>query len=158
MKKFVSISFVFMIVLLFTACSRIPFNGDIEFHDISLTIPERFIRDSVQSNNELWVFEHDNYSEYVIVSRKGVTGEVSSVLADYVEYMKDSGAESGKTLFLDKDAVLSTYYKGNEFCQEILFAYNGYFYSVALRGGTQDGFEEITDTINLIELAADRGV
>ena len=43
----------------------------------------------------------------------------------------------------------------NEFCQEILFAFNSSFYAVALRGGTQDGFEEITNTISIIGLAND---
>ena len=66
MKKVVSIFLVLIFVFSLTACSQMPFNGDIEFHDISLTIPERFIRDSTQSNDNLWVFECDNYSEYII--------------------------------------------------------------------------------------------
>ena len=132
-----------------------PFNGDIEFYDISLTIPERFIRDSTQSNDNLWVFESDNYSEYIIISRKDVTGETQSALTDYAEYMKENGAESEIVSFLNDNAVLSTYYKDDEFCQEILFTYRNSFYAVALRGDSQNDFTEITNTISLIEIAAD---
>lgn len=153
MKKLVSIFLVLMCVFTLSSCSQMPFNGDIEFHDISLTIPERFIRDSMQSNDDLWIFEHDNYSEYIIISRKDVTGEVQSALSDYSEYMKENGAESEIVSFLNDNAVLSTYYKDDVFCQEILFACNNSLYAVALRGGTQSSFEEITNTIGLIELA-----
>ena len=155
MKRYICIFLVIIFVFSLSACSQMPFNGDIVFCDISLTIPERFIRDSIQSNNDLWVFEYDNYSEYIIISRKDITGEVQSALSDYAEYMKENGAESKIVAFLNDNAVLSTYNKDNEFCQEILFAYNSSFYAVALRGGTQDGFEEITNTISIIGLAND---
>jgi len=69
--------------------------------------------------------------------------------------MKENGAESKIVSFLNDNAVLSTYNIDDEFCQEILFAYNSSFYAVALRGGTKDGFEEITNTISIIGLAAD---
>lgn len=154
MKKFICICLVFVIIFSLSACSRMPFNGDIQFHDISLKIPERFIRDSTQSNNDLWIFEHGNYSEYIILSRKDVTGEVQTALDDYVEYMKGNGAQSEITTFLDNSAVLSTYSYDGKYCQEILFPYNNSFYAIALRGGTQDGFKEITDTIKLIEISA----
>jgi len=154
-KKFVCIFLTVIFVFTLSACSQMPFNGDIEFHDISLTVPERFIRNSAQSNDDLWIFEHDNYSEYIIISRKDITGEVQSALSDYVDYMKENGAESKIVSFLNDNAVLSTYNIDDEFCQEILFAYNSSFYAVALRGGTKDGFEEITNTISIIGLAAD---
>ncbi|MBR5472798.1 MAG: hypothetical protein IKU82_02280 [Clostridia bacterium] len=152
MKKLINIFLVLILAISLCSCSQMPFNGTIEFHDISLTIPERFIRDSTQSNDDLWIFEHSNYSEYVIISRKDVTGEVQSSFEDYVEYMHENGAESEIVTFLNDSAVLSTYYLEDVFCQEILFEYNNSFYAVALRGGTQSGFKEITDTINLIEL------
>lgn len=155
MKKLISIFLVLIFVFSLCSCSQMPFNGEIKFHNISLTIPERFIRDSTQSNDDLWIFEHNNYSEYIIISRKDIAGDVQSSLTDYVQYMKENGAESEIITFLNDDAVLSTYYQDDVFCQEILFAYNNSFYAVALRGGTQNGFEEIIETINLIELATD---
>lgn len=155
MKKLISVFLLLIFILSLSACSQIPFNGAIEFHAVSLTIPENFIRDSMQSNDDLWVFEHDNYSEYIIISRKDIAGEVQSSLTDYTEYMKENNAESRIISFLNNDAVHSTYYNDDVFCQEILFPYNNSFYAVALRGGTQSGFEELIDTISLIELTSD---
>lgn len=152
MKKLISLFLVFILAFSLASCSKMPFNGEIEFHSISLTIPERFIRDSTQSSDDLWIFEHNNYSEYIIISQKDVTGDVKTSLDDYVTYMKENSAESELISFLDDTAVLSTYYMDHVFCQEILFAYQNSFYAVALRGGTESGFEEITDTIRLIEI------
>ena len=154
-KKIFVIILVLLILIVSGGCSQMPFNGDIEFHDISLTVPERFIRDSTQSTKDLWIFEHDRYSEVILISRKDLTGEVQASLEGYVEYMQGNGAESEIVSFLGDNGVLSTYYKEDVFCQEILFAYNNSFYAVALRGGTQSGFAEITDTIQIIGIAND---
>ena len=153
MKKLISLFLVFILAFSLASCSKMPFNGEIEFHNISLTIPERFIRDSTQSNDDLWIFERGGYSEYIIISRKDFTGNVKTALDDYVAYMKENSAESEIISFLDDDAVLSTYYMDNVYCQEILFTYHNSFYAVALRGGTQSDFAEITDTIRLRDIS-----
>lgn len=127
---------------------RMPFNGDITFHDITATVPESFIRDSTQSNNDMWIFESGNYSEYIIISRTDITKDTDTALNDYVDYMIEQGAESQRGTFLYTDAVLSTYTKDGKYCQEILFAYNGSFYAVALRGGTEEEFQSLLDTVN----------
>ena len=136
-----------------TAGIDMPFNGEIGFHDITLTVPERFIRDSTQSNEDLWIFEQGNYSEYILISRKDITGDTASSLESYVEYMKSNNAESSIVSFLGVDAVHSVYYTDEVFCQEILFPYEGSFYAVALRGGTEESFEEIVSTVKLSESA-----
>ncbi len=153
MKKIMTFSLMIVFILSLCACSKMPFNGPIEFHEITLTVPERFVRDSTQSKEDLWVFEHGNYSEYIIISRKDITGEAQTALRDYVDYMKENGAESEMVSFLNDNAVHSTYYQEEEFCQELLFAHNNAFYAVALRGGDQKGFEEIVNTIGLLEAA-----
>lgn len=151
MKKLVSLTVIFVLIFSLSACSKMPFNGEIDFNEISLTIPERFIRDSTQSNDDFWVFEHDNYSEYILISRKDITGDVQASLEAYADYMKENGAESEIISFLDTDAVFSTYYKDDMYCQELLFPCNNSFYSVALRGGNESGFEEITATITFTQ-------
>ena len=153
MKKLISLFLVFILAFSLASCSKMPFNGEIEFHNISLTFPERFIRDSTQSNDDLWIFERGGYSEYIIISRKDFTGDVKTALDDYVAYMKENSAESEIISFLDDNAVLSTYYMDNVYCQEILFTYQNSFYAVALRGGTQSDFAEITDTIRLRDIS-----
>ena len=156
-KKTLAVIFAVILVILSSGCSRVnmPFNGDIQFHSITLTVPQRFIRDSTQSNNDLWVFEHGNYSEYMLISRKDITGDISASLSAYADYMKENGAESSIISFLGSDAVASSYYLENVFCQELLIPYDGSFYAIALRGGTESGFQEITDSIHLSGISTD---
>ena len=152
MKKTLLILLVLLTLVFCYGCAPgidMPFNGDIEFHSITLTVPERFIRDSTQSNEDLWVFEHGNYSEYVLISRKDITGDTTASLESYVEYMKENHADSEIVTFMEGDAVHSVYYMDEVFCQEMLFPYEGSFYAIALRGGTESSFEELTATIKL---------
>ena len=91
---FTAISLLLMLIIL-SGCigsSKMPFNGDITFNEITLTIPERFIRDSTQSNDDLWVFEHDNYSEMILISRSEIVGDVTLSLETYIDYMKEKDA------------------------------------------------------------------
>ena len=129
--------------------SDMPYNGDIQFHGITMTIPSRFVRDSTQSSVNLWIFEHGTYSEYVILSRSDLKGEVSATLESYVEFMKEQDANSEITTFLSNDAVLSRYSKDGEYCQEILFPLDGSLYAIALRGGSEEGFQEIMNSIQI---------
>ncbi len=150
MKKILILVFIMISIIFCYGCTPgidMPFNGDIEFHGISLTVPERFIRDSTQSNEDLWIFEQGNYNEYIIISRKDITGDIAASLESYAEYMKENNADSNIVSFMDADAVYTVYYLEDVYCQEILFPHNGSFYAVALRGGTDDSFKEITDTI-----------
>jgi hypothetical protein len=155
MKKLFATILCIVLLLTCAGCmffaSDMPFNGDITFHEISMTIPTRFIRDSTQSTDALWIFERGNYSEYIILSCKPANGDTTQALPSYVEYMKENGANSQIISFMDNDAVLSEYEMDGVFCQELLFIQNDSYYAIALRGGTEEGFAEITDTIQLIE-------
>lgn len=159
MKKFLAVILCTALLLVCTGCtfstSDMPFNGDLIFHDISLTIPTRFIRDSTQSTDALWIFERGNYSEYIILSCKAANGDTAEALPGYVEYMKENGANSRIITFMDNDAVISKYDMEGMFCQELLFIKNDSYYAVALRGGAQEGFTELTDSIQLIEVESE---
>ena len=67
--------------------------------------------------------------------------------------MTGNGADSSLTEFLGRAAVHTVYYVENVYCQEILFCYDNSFYAVALRGGTEEGFREIAETIALLPLS-----
>lgn len=151
MKKGVLAMLLVALLLIFLgACSKMPFNGDMEFHSISLTVPERFIRDSIQSKEDFWIFEHGNYAEVVLLSRKDASAaDAQSALSDYVESMKQIGAKSEIHPFLSGEAVFSAYEKDGVFCQEVLFLYDHSYYAIALRGGTESGFQEIVNTIRI---------
>jgi len=134
--------------------SDMPFSGPIDFHEISLTIPEKYVRDSTQSTDDLWVFECGFYSEYILISRSDGGADTTTSLAAYADYMKEQGVASEITTFLENEAVHSAYTQDEVFCQEMLFAYNGSFYAIALRGGDEETFQSLLETVIINEATA----
>lgn len=151
MKKIMPAVLLALCILL-TSCSLtdMPFNGPIEFHDLAMTIPEKFVRDSVQSTDDLWIFEYDQFSEYILISRKESSADVKTTLEKNMEYMVGEGAQCQLVTFLGVDALMSTYTLDEVFCQEMLLPCNGLFYAVALRGGTEADFQALLDTISQV--------
>lgn len=141
---------VLSIVFAVSACgpfSKMPFNGEIEFHSISLVIPEEYIRDSTQSTDDLWLFERGLYRQHIILSRKDANGDTPADLGSYVDYMKENGAASEITTFIGLDSVFSAYTMDGVFCQEMLFIYDDAYYAIALRGGDEKEFNALLDTV-----------
>lgn len=152
MKKMLSMILLVSMLLTLGGCfgmARMPFNGDITFHDITLTVPEKYIRDSTKSDEDTWIYEYDSYAEYIVIMRKDFSGDESAALEDYVAYMKENKAESEVVSFQDGSAVHTTYTKNNQFCQELLFIHGDSVYAVALRACPRATFEEVTKTIAL---------
>ena len=72
-----------------------PFNGDVTFHDMSVTIPESFIRDSTQSSEDVWIFERKNYTDYIMLFRGALEMQGGLTTPEnYCEIMQSGGAES----------------------------------------------------------------
>ena len=71
-----------------------------------------------------------------------------------LEYMKEQGVASEITTFLENEAVHSAYTQDEVFCQEMLFAYNGSFYAIALRGGDEETFQSLLETVIINEATA----
>ena len=144
------ISIMLASAFLFEGCkmSKMPLGGKIQFHEVTAVIPNGFVRDSTQSNDDQWVFEKGWYSEYIIIMRSDAKEDVIAQLDDYVVLMLERGADSSRGSYLNTDAVLSKYVRDGEYCQEITFCYNGSLYSFALRGGTDDEFQSLLNDIN----------
>ena len=126
-----------------------PYNGDVSFHAVTVSVPEDFIRDSTRSNSDLWCFEKGFYDQIIILSRDDMDGDVSASLDSYLAYMIEQGCESNRTTFMQLDAVHSTYTQNDQYCQEMLFAYHGSLYAIALRGGTEEDFQSLLDSVIL---------
>lgn len=150
-RLFAAVSVLLLLSSLLTliACkkSEMPFNGVIEFHDITAVIPDSYVRDSTQSTDDFWVFEKGGYKEYILLSRTVSKEDPAAVLDDYEDAMRDVGAETTRGNYLNTDAVISKYEKDGLYCQEIFFSCSGSFYSFALRGGTEKEFTDLLGDI-----------
>ena len=156
MKKLFALFLALSILFTVSGCGfrpNMPFNGDIEFHDLALTIPASFIRDSTQSDDDLWLFEKGFYDQLIILSRQDLVGDEAATLDDYAAYLSEQGAEVSRTSFLQRDAVHSAYTREEQFCQEIVFIHNESIYAIALRDGTQ---EEFFDFLKTVAMKADK--
>ena len=145
--------FAFTLLLVVTGCkphTDMPFNGTVTFHELVITIPEDFIRDSTQSGEDGWVFEKGLYSQLIIITRSDINGDTQTELEEYGTYMAQQGAYTEGGTFMGFPAVLSLYEKDDMYCQEILFAYNNSFYAVALRGGTEEEFGALLDSLSMV--------
>lgn len=154
MKKVLSILIIILLSIyvlsgcIFIPRNKMPFNGNIQFHDIKAVIPDDFIRDSTQSNEDMWIFEKGSYRKYIIIQRSDIKTDVDTDLDDYVQLMLERGADSSRGKFLNVEAVLTTYYLDDLYCQEILFVYNDMYYAFTLRGGTEEEFQSLLNDLN----------
>ena len=152
MKKIIiTLISVVLIVSAASGCMqrKMPFNGEISFHDISLTIPDDYVRDSTQSNDSFWVFEKGFYQKYILISQNpnGDVGE--KALEYYMNSMPQVGADVSSETLAGINCAVSEYTKDGVYCQEVFFVYKDNDYAIALRGGDKDDFENLISTVNL---------
>ena len=153
MKRYITVVTVLILLISLVSCgsrSDMPYNGDITFHEIGIGIPQNFIRDSTQSTSDAWIFEKGFYKQMIIITRNDLGGEVGAVLDNYVAYMTEMGCDSSRTTFAELESVHTTYTKDGQFCQEMLFVYNNSTYAIALRGGTEEEFQALLDSVKFI--------
>ncbi len=153
MKRFLVILMVITVIFSLNGCERsnMPFNGDISFYDITLTVPGDFIRDSTQSSSDTWIFEKNFYKQVIIIKCNELKEGDDTALQDYADFIVEQGGEAEMTDFAGCDAVRLTYTRDDVFCQELLFNYNNSTYTVALRGATEEEFEDLLDTCRISE-------
>ncbi len=152
MKKCLLVSLLLCMSLL-TACARptggdMPFGGSVTFHEISITVPQGFVRDSTQSTEDSWLFEKNWYKKMVILVRNDFSDNADAFLNEYAAAMSKYG-DSARTEFQGVQAVHSTYTRDGVFCQEIFFIHRGSSYAIALRGGTEEEFQQLLDSLKL---------
>ncbi len=150
MKRLIATLLITALLLSCVGCfsgTNMPFNGDISFHDMTMTIPADFIRDSTQSDDNLWVFEKGRYTQMIILKRNDLTAEENDTLQGYADYMQEVGATTATVDFNGQKAVYTTYTKEEVFCQELLFVYSNSSYAIALRGGSEADFDSLLSSV-----------
>lgn len=125
----------------FAGRTDMPFNGNITFHGIKLTVPQSFIRDSGQSNQDFWIFERDWYSAVLLISRSDDAD--NSGMEEYTSFMESIGAEISHEPFMNTQASIFSYFIEDTYCLEIMFPHQGSLYAISLRGGDEAEFRSI---------------
>ncbi len=151
MKRFILIFLILSALIFLVGCQSLsmPFNGDITFHNISLTIPSDFVRDSIQSNNNLWVFEKEDYKQIIILSHKELTQDGDTTLEEYGTFITQQGGQAKAVNYSGCNALILTYMKEDVFCQELILIYKDIVYDVALRGAQTEDFEALLNTFSI---------
>ena len=130
--------------------SSMPFNGEITFHQIKVTIPAEFIRDSSQSNEDVWLFEQGWYKKTIVLLHRAIQEDAAAYIGAYAQGLQTQGISSEATTFMGVPAAMSTATRENGvFWQELSFAMDGVFYAVALNGGTETEFRALLDSISI---------
>ena len=131
--------------------SSMPFNGEITFHQIKLTIPSEYVRDSTQSNEDVWLFEQGWYKKTIVIMHRQHQYEPSQYISSYADGMQQQGIQSESTTFMGMPAAMSSATRENGvYWQELSFAMDGVFYAIALNGGTEAEFQALLDTLSIL--------
>ncbi|MBP5262228.1 MAG: hypothetical protein J6Z43_08900 [Clostridiales bacterium] len=130
------------------ARSNMPFNGDVEFHQIQMTIPESYVRDSTQSDDNMWIFEQGRYSKYIILSCKETADPAASIAA-YTDFLESAGGTVVDSEVAGTHAVRAAYTQDSLICYETLFSIDDSVYSIALRGGDRNEYQSILDSVTI---------
>lgn len=152
LKTIAYVSLLLSVLLLLSGCLgptyNMPFNGDIVFHNLSLTIPRDFIRDSTQSNDDLWAFEKGMYKQIIILHR---TDALEDAPERITALMEQYNAIGGTTAPFEgfENAYQAVYTKNGVLCREVVFLYEDSVYAIAMRGATEEEFAAFLSTISL---------
>lgn len=137
-----------VLLTVLTGCGSMmsmPFNGDITFHEVSMTVPETFIRDSAVSNEDLWAFERDNYEQIILLSR----ADTSEDAQERIEAFYSSIGGTATKYEQYECAYRAAYTKDDVLCQEVMFVYGENLYTITLRGAEAAEFEELLKTVTV---------
>lgn len=133
----------------FAAGVNMPFNGDVRFHGICVTVPDSYIRDSTQSNADFYLFEKGWFSSVIMLSREDAPDDTEEWMNGYMEYLLARGAHSERTKFLGMRALESQQLRGGVLWQEMYFACGDSLYAVAISGGDEEEFRTLLDTVRI---------
>lgn len=154
MKRTFSLLICFVLMFSLAGCfqnqSDMPFNGDITFHQIKMTIPSEFIRDSVQSSEDVWMFEQGWYKKTIVIMRSQIQDDPTAYINAYASGLQNKQIQSETGEFIGYPAAKSSATREDGvFWQELSFVVNSDFYAIALNGGTEADFLALIDTVSI---------
>ena len=127
-------------------------DSEVVFHDLKLSVPFAYIIDSTQSDANFRLYEKGWYKSVIILSRNTFDDDIDELLDGYVDYILENSGSSQRTTFLEQPAVRSTFTsQDGKPAEEMLFIYNGFCYSISMRGGSEQDFNDLLATVILTE-------
>ena len=121
-----------------------PFNGEVTFHDMNVTIPSSFIRDTTQSSDDIWVFECNNYKSYIMLIHGALEmqGGMTSP-EEYCESLQSTGAASEVTSYRGYPCVYTTSVTNNGmYATEAVFFVGDTSYALTMCTTDEDDMAE----------------
>ena len=131
-----------------------PFNGEVEFGDITITIPDTYIRDTTVQGYKEGVakrWERDNYKSIVTISRHEkyeLTDEtMQQIVYNQQTQMAVGTVQAEKITFFDKVALQTTFeIEDEQEMKYLIFSDNEYTYEFSVQGDISD-YETIKSSI-----------
>lgn len=153
MKRAFCLLLCIVTVLALAGCfqseSDMPFNGEVTFHGLKLTVPEDFIRDSTQSTEDIWLFEKGWYKKTIVLLHRQLQEDPNAYLTAYATGMEGQGVAVTQVSFLDTAAVKCAATKEDgTYWQELSFIHNGAFYAIAMNGATEADFDAFLQSVS----------
>ena len=159
MKKLIIIIIIIITLMACTSCvdkyPNEPFNGKVEFSELTLTIPDDYVRDTTVQGYDEGVakrWEKDNYKSIVTISKHekyDLTPEAIEQLTYNQQTQMATGEVQSSTIdFLDNIALENTFEVDNGEMKYLIFSTDNYIYEFSVQGDTSD-YEQIKNSIIL---------
>ena len=159
MKKLIIPIIIIITLMACTSCvdkyPNEPFNGKVEFSELTLTIPDDYVRDTTVQGYDEGVakrWEKDNYKSIVTISKHekyDLTPEAIEQLTYNQQTQMATGEVQSSTIdFLDNIALENTFEVDNGEMKYLIFSTDNYIYEFSVQGDTSD-YEQIKNSIIL---------
>lgn len=159
MKKLIIPIIIIITLMACTSCvdkyPNEPFNGEVEFSELTLTIPDDYVRDTTVQGYDEGVakrWEKDNYKSIVTISKHekyDLTPEVIEQLTYNQQTQMATGEVQSSTIdFLDNIALENTFEVDNGEMKYLIFSTDNYTYEFSVQGDISD-YEQIKNSIIL---------
>lgn len=158
MKKLIVPIIIILTLIICTGCNKYPdepFNGEVEFGELTLTIPDTYIRDTTVQGYEEGVakrWEKDNYKSTVTISRHEKY-DLTPEIMEQITYNQETqialdGVQSEAIDLFGHPALENTFDVEDGEMKYLIFSTSNYNYEFSVQGDTSD-YIQIKNSITL---------
>lgn len=157
MKKLIIPIIIILSLVICTGCVNKypdePFNGEVEFGELTLTIPDDYVRDTTVQGYDEGVakrWEKDNYKSIVTISRHEKY-DLTPEAMEQIRYNQETqlalnGVQSEETELFGNVALENTFDVEGGSMEYLIFSTDNYTYEFSVQGDISD-YEQIKNSI-----------